>query len=228
MANTRLLKPKEIECRVQKINEKGLSLLLYVTSRTGQNLLDEMYGPTGWQREHQLIDGSLYCTISVWDENKKTWVKKQDVGKESYAEKEKGRASDSFKRACVNWGIGRELYSAPFIWLTNKQVNIKQKGERYVTYDEFFVKSITYNELGEIDSLEIINQNLESVFKKWPTKLIDKVKTKLIEKELCRTGVDRQQILDMCSVSEISKITEDDFQSVYNKLLATKTKGDDK
>lgn len=220
----RLLKPKEIECRVQQINEKGLSLLLYVTSRTGQNLLDEMYGPTGWQREHQLIDGSLYCTISVWDEDKKTWVKKQDVGKESYAEKEKGRASDSFKRACVNWGIGRELYSAPFIWISEKQANIKQKGDRYVTYDEFFVKSITYNDLGEIDSLEIINQNLEVVYRKWPTKTIDKIKVGLIEKELDRTGIDKQVILDMCSVSDISKITEEDFPSVYNKLKASKSK----
>lgn len=221
----RLLKPKEIECRIQKINEKGLSLLLYVTSRTGQNLLDEMYSPTGWQREHQLIDGSLYCTISVWDDVKKTWVKKQDVGKETYAEKEKGRASDSFKRACVNWGIGRELYSAPFIWIAAKQVNLKQKGEKYVTFDEFFVKSVTYDDLGEIDSIEIINQDLETVYRKWPTKTIDKIKADLIEKELKRTGVNKQKILDMCSAANINKITEDDFQSVYNKLLATKSAG---
>lgn len=220
----RLLKPKEINCRVQQISEKGLSLLLYVTSRAGQNLLDEMYGPLGWKREHQVIDGNLYCTISVWDEKRGHWVSKQDVGTESYTEKEKGQASDSFKRACVNFGIGRELYSAPYIWISSSQAEIKEKNGKYTTYDKFSVKSITYNDLNEIDSLEIINQKLETVYKKIPTQLIGKVKIGLIEKELNRTGVNPKQILDMCGVSAINKITENDFQNVYNKLLASKDK----
>ena len=223
MSEKRYLKPKEINCRVQQIKEKGLSLLLYVTSRAGQNILDELYGPLGWKREHQLIDDNLYCTISVYDEKTGQWISKQDVGTESYTEKEKGRASDSFKRACVNWGIGRELYSAPFIWIDKKQVDIKEKNGKYMTYDKFYVKSISYKN-DEIDSLEIVNHKLETVYIKWPSKTIDSVKIKLIEEQLERTGVDIKKIYDMCSVSDISDITEEDFVKVFNKLKATATK----
>lgn len=221
MDKNRLLKPKEISCRVQQINEKGLSLLLYVTSRAGQNLLDELYGPLGWQREHEIIDGDLYCTISVWDDIKKMWVRKQDVGTESMTEKEKGRASDSFKRACVNFGIGRELYSAPYIWIPSSQVELKEKNGKYSTYDKFTVKSITYNDMKEIDSIEIINQNLDTVYKKWPTELIGSTKVKTIETQLARTGVDVKKILDMCGVSSLEKIEEKDYANVYKKLLAS-------
>lgn len=220
----RLLKPKEINCRIQQISEKGLSLLLYVTSRAGQNILDEMYGPTGWKREHVEIAGNLYCTISVWDDKTSQWVSKQDVGTESYTEKEKGQASDSFKRACVNWGIGRELYSAPHIWIDAKQVSMKQNNGKYSTYDKFTVKSISYNSAGEIDSLEIINQKFESVYKKWPAKKIDTVKIKLINNELKRTGVNMKRILDMCNIKEITEMLEEDFEPVYRKLNAYKDK----
>lgn len=220
----RMLKPKEINCRVQQITEKGLSLLLYVTSRAGQNILDEMYGPTGWKREHVEIAGNLYCTISVWDDKTSQWVSKQDVGKESYTEKEKGQASDSFKRACVNWGIGRELYSAPYIWIDAKQVSMKQNNGKYSTYDKFTVKSISYNSAGEIDSLEIINQKFDSVYKKWPAKKIDTVKIKLINDELKRTGVNMIRLLDMCNIKEITEMLEEDFEPVYRKLNAYKDK----
>ena len=224
MSEKRLLKPKEINCRVQQISERGLSLLLYVTSRAGQNILDEMYGPLCWKREHVEIDGNLYCTISVWNNDIKQWMSKQDVGKESYTEKEKGQASDSFKRACVNWGIGRELYSAPYIWINEKQASIKERNGKYSCNDKFSVKSITYNSMGEIDSLEIINQKLETVYKKWPAKKIDTVKIKLINDELQRSGVPMKKILDMCSINVLTDMLEDDFPSVYNKLLATKEK----
>lgn len=220
----RMLKPKEINCRIQQISEKGLSLLLYVTSRAGQNILDEMYGPTGWKREHVEIAGNLYCTISVWDDKTSQWVSKQDVGTESYTEKEKGQASDSFKRACVNWGIGRELYSAPYIWIDAKQVSMKQNNGKYSTYDKFTVKSISYNSAGEIDSLEIINQKFDSVYKKWPAKKIDTVKIKLINDEIKRTGVNMKRILDMCNIKEITEMLEEDFEPVYRKLNAYKDK----
>lgn len=230
MDNNRLLKPKEISCRVQQINVNGLSLLLYVTSRAGQNLLDELYGPLGWQRTHSIIGNELYCTISVWDNEKKLWVNKQDVGTESFTEKEKGRASDSFKRACVNFGIGRELYSAPYIWIpaesvTLKEIKSKNGDSKYTTYDKFTVKSISYNDMKEIDSIEIINQKLETVFKKWPTELIGKVKVGTIEKQLQRTGIDIQKVLDMCGVNSLDKIEEKDYSSVYKKLLAQPDKG---
>lgn len=98
----------------------------------------------------------------IWDEGKKEWVTKQDVGTESYTEKEKGQASDAFKRACFNWGIGRELYTAPFIWINSDNVNLKKvnRGGKEVvtTYDKFRVTQIIIDG-GEIKALAIKNES---------------------------------------------------------------------
>ena len=123
----RLLKADEIECRIGNISEKGVSILLYKDARVDQKILDEVFGPFGWKRSHASIDGNLYCTVSVRDPETGEWISKQDVGTTGFTEKEKSQASDSFKRACFNWGIGRELYSAPFIWLSANKVNLLQK-----------------------------------------------------------------------------------------------------
>ena len=127
----RPLTASEIDCRVSTINEKGLTLLLYKDARVDMNILDETFGVTGWQRKHEIIGGNLYCTVSIWDAEKQQWISKQDVGVESYTEKEKGQASDSFKRACVNVGIGRELYTAPFIWIGADKFKLTQKNNKY-------------------------------------------------------------------------------------------------
>lgn len=143
MCKFRDLKADEIDCRVATCSDKGVSLLLYKDARVDMNILDETFGVTGWQRTHELIGDRLYCTVSIYDEDKKQWISKQDVGTESYTEKEKGQASDSFKRACFNIGIGRELYTAPFIWVNASDCNMKQKDGRWTTYDRFAVDSIT-------------------------------------------------------------------------------------
>lgn len=162
----RLLRAEEIECRVAMINEKGLSLLLFKDARVDQKLLDETFTPFGWKRSHQVIDGNLYCTVEVWDKEKKQWIGKQDVGTMSYTEKEKGQASDSFKRACFNWGIGRELYTAPFIWIPAERVKIqkKEREQKYFTYDRFSVWSIHYDEEGKMNAVMIVNQKNEIVY----------------------------------------------------------------
>ena len=160
----RLLRADEIECRVSTINEKGLSLLLFKDARVDQRILDETFTPFGWKRTHQCIEGNLYCTVEIWDERKKQWIAKQDVGTVSYSEKEKGQASDSFKRACFNWGLGRELYTAPFIWVPAGKANIQKKENRYTTSDRFSVQSLGYNLQREISALVVINQNGQKVF----------------------------------------------------------------
>lgn len=156
----RLLKANEIDCRVATVSDKGCSLLLYKDARVDQNILDETVGQDMWQRHHEVIDGNLYCNVGIRFERKDgfgEWVWKQDVGTESYTEKEKGQASDSFKRACFNWGIGRELYTAPFIWIPASKVNLERRGDRPTTYDRFEVKVIGYDEEGNINKLTIVN-----------------------------------------------------------------------
>lgn len=160
----RLLKAEEIECRISTINEKGLSLLLYKDARVDQRILDETFGVFGWKRSHQCIDGNLYCTVEILDRETGQWVAKQDVGTTGYTEKEKSQASDSFKRACFNWGIGRELYSAPFIWIPAARAGIWQKGDRYFSNEHFSVSAISYNESREIASLEIKDSHGQTVY----------------------------------------------------------------
>lgn len=156
--NFRHLREDEIDCRVASISEKGLSLLLYKDARVDQNILDETVKPLNWKRSHQSIDGRLYCTVSIRNDETGEWIDKQDVGVESYTEKEKGQASDSFKRACFNWGIGRELYTAPFIWVSADKCNIqKNSNGKYACYDKFIVEQLLYNESGEIVALSIRN-----------------------------------------------------------------------
>ena len=159
----RLLKADEIECRIAMINEKGLSLLLYKDARVDQRILDETFGAFGWKRSHQCIDGNLYCTVEVFDKETMQWIAKQDVGTMGYTEKEKSQASDSFKRACFNWGIGRELYSAPFIWIPAGKTSIEMKEgsnreKRYYCNERFSVVSIEYNSEREISGLVISNE----------------------------------------------------------------------
>jgi hypothetical protein len=142
MANMfRDLRADEIECRVAQVTEKGVSLLLYKDARCDQNILDETVGAMNWQRHHNRDNAN--CIVEIWDEKKQQWVSKEDTGTESNTEKEKGLASDSFKRACFNWGIGRELYTAPRIWVNAKDCTaLKQNGQRWQCFDTFEVQKI--------------------------------------------------------------------------------------
>lgn len=156
----RKLRADEIDCRVATVSEKGCSLLLYKSARVDMAILDTEWGVMNWQRHHEVIDGNLYCTISIWDDEKKCWVEKQDVGVESYTEKEKGQASDSFKRAGFNWGIGRELYTAPFIWINKNDCKLVEKNGKMTTYDHFTLRDIQYDG-DRISALEIVNDSLK-------------------------------------------------------------------
>lgn len=144
------LKAQDVECRVQQITENqngyGAILLLYKDARVDMKILDQVYGEMNWQRKHTVINGQLFCSVLIWDESKKQWIEKQDVGTESATEAEKGRASDSFKRACFNVGIGRELYNAPFIYikLDAGEVRKNSKGKP-TTYTRFNVTEMEYS-----------------------------------------------------------------------------------
>ena len=116
----RPLKADEIECRIGSVGAKGFTMLLYKDARCDMNILDDTVGEHDWQRVHKEIKGTIYCGVGIRDNTYNDWVWKWDAGAESYTEKEKGEASDSFKRACVNWGIGRELYTAPLIFIRAK------------------------------------------------------------------------------------------------------------
>lgn len=168
MKEIRTLRAEEIECRVSAVKSSGVSLLLYKDARCDMNILDETFGPMRWSRSHSRENAN--CTVSIYDDEIGQWVSKEDTGKESFTEKEKGIASDSFKRACFNWGIGRELYTAPFIWIPSDKCEIKQTGRKdqrgndvLTCYDRFRVTQIIYDENRNIVALAIKNDTINKM-----------------------------------------------------------------
>lgn len=147
----RTLTANDVELRVGKITDKGANYLLYKNARVDMSILDEVCGTFGWQREHREMKGVMYCGVSIKSPDGE-WITKWDAGAESYTEKEKGEASDSFKRACFNWGIGRELYTAPFIWITLTDEEKAKKGSGCFSVSNLQVVD------GKITALEIVDK----------------------------------------------------------------------
>ena len=166
MCKFRTLRADEIDVRVATVVEnKGFSLLLYKDARCDMNILDETVGSMNWQRTH--IRENANCIVSIWDNEKKQWVSKEDTGTESNTEKEKGLASDSFKRACFNWGIGRELYTSPFIWVSDTSyISINKRTNKPQVNERFKVSSIHISADKVIVGLEIVDSKGKVVFSK--------------------------------------------------------------
>lgn len=217
----RLLNADEIECRVSTVSEKGVSLLLYKDARCDMNILDETVGAERWQRRHEIIGGNLYCNVGIKFDDE--WIWKQDVGVESYTEKEKGQASDAFKRACFNWGLGRELYTAPFIWIRPENVRIDQRSDgKYTTFDRFKVKEIGYTGR-KITSLKIYNEKQNKLaysmeVNKVAEEPIDEVKINVLKEDI-KSGVVKNEkaLFKFFGVTDYSQITESMFRGYVAK-----------
>lgn len=232
MKEIRLLKPDDIEVRIQSVNKGGARLLLYKNARVDMNILDETFGPMNWQRSHSRDNQN--CTVSVWDDDKGQWVAKEDTGTESFTEKEKGLASDSFKRACFNWGIGRELYTAPDIFVfRNDLKKFQEKGQGFVCYDRFVVTDIKYNGR-TIEEVRIRNEDTgkEIAFgtdpkpkREYKPKPPDQTGDKVTEShiELLKKTADKKQVnlglvLAMAGVSSLEGITKEEYNEVVKVL----------
>ena len=165
------LRADEIECRVAKIDDYGnVSVLLYKDARCDQNILDETVGAMNWMRHH--CRDNANCIVSIWDNEKQMWVDKEDTGTESNTEKEKGLASDSFKRACFNWGIGRELYTAPSIKIkADDCASLKKYGDKWKCFDSFKVEKIII-ENKKIVALSIRNEKKRCFVWQDPSRVI--------------------------------------------------------
>lgn len=223
----RLLRADEIDCRISTVTEKGLSLLLYKDARCDMNILDETVGPENWERSHVVINGNLFCNVGIRCGD--FWVTKQDVGTESYTEKEKGEASDSFKRACFNWGIGRELYTAPFMWVTNAMANIYQDNGRWVCRDRFIVTALEYDGR-KIAFVEVENQKTKQRLS-WGLRESDRKiaegrispEKALALGELCKEkGVSADIVCARYGVSSFTDMTEEQHLRAFTALSKSK------
>lgn len=168
----RSLRADEIECRIGQIarNGNGLSLLLYKDARCDANILDETVGLENWQCEFYECKGTLFCKVGIAidrGEDFKEWVWKDDAGSPSNMEAQKGEASDAFKRACFKWGIGRELYTTPRIWIYGSNCNIKANGNgKYQCYDDFSVERIAITD-HKIEYVSIRNETTGAIVFEW-------------------------------------------------------------
>ncbi len=227
---TRLLKASEIECRAGVISNKGLSLLLYKDARADQRILDETFGIFGWKRSHQSINGDLYCTVEIFDKETGMWVSKQDAGAAGRSEKEreKSLASDSFKRACFNWGIGRELYTAPFIWIPAERTEIQERGGKFFCNDRFSVATIAYNDERAISSLSITNSKYKIVYVMGSDNSVNSLSSTQIaslKKELARTGVTADEVKARYNVVNLEDMPGDIYKKAMSALSRTKSAG---
>lgn len=216
----RLLRADEIDVRISTVSSKGVGLLLYKDARCDQNILDETVGPMNWQRHHSRDNAN--CIVSIWDQDKQMWIEKEDTGTESYTEKEKGLASDSFKRACFNWGIGRELYTAPFMYVyANQLKKLNNDSGRWTCKDRFRVEEIEY-EGRRIQSVVVKNESSDEFItfgttseeKKIEEEPVTDVKVTALE-ALCRKkhiGVD--SILKKYKVASLADLNEKQHLSV--------------
>lgn len=225
----------EIEIRVAKTSINGVAFLLYKNARCDMNILDETVGVDRWQRKHYECKGNLFCSVGIkFDE----WIWKDDCGTESYSEKEKGEASDSFKRACFNWGIGRELYSAPFIFI--KWGDVKKETDKKgndTTYDKLIVSQILIKNK-KIIKLEIYNLSSNKVVFKWALKnqVTEKFMTNAhintIKKYCAEFKTNTDKICEKYKIKDLSDMTYEQFTDCCNNfeglLEKAKKKADNK
>lgn len=213
------LHPDEVECRIGQVSKsgKGLSLLLYKTSRTDMALLDETFGPMNWRCSYEEVKGVLNCTLSVYDGCKHLWVDKQAAGAESDVESEKGESSDALKRAGFLWGIGRELYTAPFIWIKAEDCNIRN-GK---CYDTFAVDAMEVAN-GRITALAITNEKTRRVVYRWATdrRPVDRQEAPASIQEPPATDIEVEAFQGACN--EFSFLTGKEVADILDALEKTK------
>lgn len=154
----RPLKASEIDVRIGNVAKSGSGffLLLYKNARVDQTILDETVGQWNWQCKYYQVKNTMVCSVGIYNEERKEWLWKDNGGDDDYqAEQVKAELSDAFKRACFNWGIGRELYYSPKIW-------VNQDGEND-SKDHYSVKVIEYDTNKRITNLVIVNDKTKKV-----------------------------------------------------------------
>lgn len=234
----RLLTAGEVECRISTCSSYGVGLLLYKDARCDQNILDETVGSMNWQRHHSRDNAN--CIVSIWDDEKKMWIEKEDTGTESFTEAEKGLASDSFKRACFNWGIGRELYTAPNMFVQAKDLKTLEKTdwngkEKWTCKDSFEVTDIQYIDR-RIVYVKVLNKRTKEEIefgtpaeaskeqKVIENSKIDEVKVKALLERCNSDKVDTEILLKLYKVNSLADLTERQFYHINENWQKLKEK----
>lgn len=229
----RTLKANEIDVRVAQIDKSWCTLLLYKDARVDMNILDESVGSMNWQKKY--LRDNANCIVSIWDDEKKQWIEKEDTGTESFTEAEKGLASDSFKRACFNWGIGRELYTAPSIFIFPRKDMVKQKEDeepkeffegkngKYQTKTKFYVDYIDYDSNRNIQNLIIRDHKGNSRFEQLTDEMQELLNKQFIKlKQLIEANEDKDDNFDRAEFYKYFKVDSDNKLNIKQRELAIK------
>lgn len=228
------LKANEIDVRVGSVGDGYATLLFYKDARCDMNILDETVGSENWQRDHKEVKGNLFCGVGIWDENKSQWIWKWDCGTESNTEKEKGEASDSFKRACFNLGIGRELYTAP---RTKIKCKTLKDGNRFKLADSFefwgaYVSDIEYVETQTQRTIHrvVIKKGNKVIFS-WDDKSKTETAEEIAKRETINeggvdflehlieeVGSDKQKIMEFYKIESLYDMTVEQFNHCVKVL----------
>jgi hypothetical protein len=235
----RLLRADEIDVRIAMVQKWGISLLLYKDARCDMNILDETVGMMNWQRKHKVVNGNLFCSVGIYVERDcyGEWVWKQDVGTESNTERQKGEASDSFKRACFNWGIGRELYTAPTMFVKPQDLkSFKDDNGRFTCKDRFRVTKIEYDGR-RIAQVDVLNESTGGILvfgepasetqktQEVRNQKIGEVKGKAIVKALTDAGQNVDAFLEYYKVEKAEDLTEEQHLAIITGLAKREKDG---
>ena len=224
----RLLRADEIDARIATCGSWGVQLLLYKDARCDMNILDETVGALNWQRRHTRDNAN--CIVSIWDSEKGQWIEKEDTGTESNTEREKGLASDSFKRACFNWGIGRELYTAPQMFVRAADLKtLEERNGKWTCRDAFQVEDIQYSdrtivyvrirnlktgkEIEYGEPSDALTQK-EGILKQ----PISAAKALALQMTLGERGVNIGKLLSQYGVDDITELTEGQHMDIISRL----------
>lgn len=227
MLEFRLLRADEIDARISQCGSWGVQLLLYKDARCDMNILDETVGAMNWQRHHSRENAN--CIVSIWDSEKCQWIEKEDTGTESNTEREKGLASDSFKRACFAWGIGRELYSAPAMFVrANDLKTLEERNGKWTCKDAFEVTDICY-EGHRISSVTVKNLKTgkglsfgtatpRNHFEKTGNERISPEEADRLVTACEAAGKTVQKALEACKKTTITEITKTQYRALMAQL----------
>ena len=224
----RLLRADEIDARIATCGSWGVQLLLYKDARCDMNILDETVGAFNWQRRHKRNNAN--CIVSIWDSEKGQWIEKEDTGTESNTEREKGLASDSFKRACFNWGIGRELYTAPQMFVRAADLKtLEERNGKWTCRDAFQVEDVQYSDRAIVyvrirnlktgkeieygEPSDALTQK-EALLKQ----PISATKALALQMTLGERGVNIGKLLSQYGVDAVTELTEGQHMDIINRL----------
>ncbi|MGL5904814.1 MAG: hypothetical protein ACRCZO_19170 [Cetobacterium sp.] len=211
----RYLRKDEIEVKIQSSKDTGAVLVLYKNARVDMSILDETVGSENWEKFHE----GNKCSIRIWSDKRNSWITKEDVGECTDSkgnQMPKGIASDAFKRAGFAWGIGRELYTSPFIW-------VKGKVDKF---DKFEVAHILVED-GEIKQLQVCNSKTgELVYQLGTRDRVPNNKPKNdFKNETTETPkVEKKHFNKNAAVVEIMKLIAEDMDKLKKQLEFHKIK----